>query len=534
MKKLLVHASLMISVLMMTFTGCKKPDEGLKIVFEGPAYTNQVSVQVFDAATGKQMGLDDENFEIEIDITGPDAGKVVNNQGGDEIKSYGGFISVALNSSTVPSPQSPIKFNIILKKSGYLTTSVAVTVVDEGAQALQAFMVDLSNPPTGVASLSSNAVVADGSGVTTSQIVLETAEPVTDAEKTKAKVTIPAGVTLMDANMNPVSGTITTELTYFNNQDEESMRAFPGGFAAELQNETVLFKTAGFIAMEMRSSNGTEIKNFSSPISMTVEVPSNTTDFAGTTVFDGMKVPIWSYEPSTGVWTEEVEATIVFNSSTQKYECTFDMIHLSDWNLDFKGTTCTIPKKLIIKSNATTDTYRNVAIYSGGSLIRTDKRNLKNGTEYNLVSFPADNTSTEMRIYKKGKNIQNSTTSDYTVVNFAPGCGGDANVDLDLTIDFELEIDITANCSSGNRSVKPTMPIYARKANTDDNWEYVGQMVKGKLYSDHFTKGQPYEIATLFFTLYIKSDRTFTATESAHSTTMTVDNLICNLLETGF
>ena len=294
MKNKILLGTAFMATLLLGVVGCKKPSDGVEPIIGLETFTNRVNVILIDASTGAQMGLDDDSYTVNIEVTGPDKNLVYDELGEDQPTSKGGFAFMTIKDASIPTPSNPIEFNLIFKRSGYLNQVVPVRLFKEGTQAMEVRMINLSDLPAGVAHISNNSISSNAQGVTAAEVIIETPTPMTTGEQTKAVVTVPAGTKLMDANMNPVSGTITSTFTYFSNTEESSVSAFPGGLQAETSEGSGLFSTGGLITLDMFSSNGTEVTNFDNPISMTMEIPASTLNDQGSPLSAGDIFPVWS------------------------------------------------------------------------------------------------------------------------------------------------------------------------------------------------------------------------------------------------
>ena len=509
--KQVVTAVALGAIVLFTSNSCKKPTDGVDLIFNTDVTDATVSMQFINAKTGEAIGVDNSAQKVNVTIEGPNKSSVVDNAGGTNFKVANATMTVGVKKGMAPSASNPIKFHIVAHAAGYLSTSVSVRILEEGTQHMIVRMVEVGNEPKGVASAHDNSGTTDGSGTTTAPITVSTPLVDSDFEKTKAVVNIPAGTQLFDENMNPVTGTITTTLVYFNNQDEAALASFPGGFAVTTAEfGDIVFKTAGFIAMEMKNQSGTEVKNFGTPIQMTVEIPAATTNEKAESVTDGMIVPIWSYEPESGKWGKESEPAISMNSGTGKYEVTYDMIHLSYWNLDWHyAGSCYTGAKVTINSNVTSWMSGMLKLkYADGTIHSCRNVNLENGSSFDFMNaFP--NTpmiieASEQPVFCEGLNSTSAGS-----VNIADLCSG--NYTLDLTGVQSNPIPVTINATCANKPgqvIKPTATIYARKSGACQ-YEYMGEMVNGVLKTSVLKEGQTYRFYVYLGGHHLEYDKDF-------------------------
>lgn len=509
MKKLLY--TLLVVGTFIGIQSCKKPTEGVELSVSEPIQDYRIVFQVYDAKTGDQLGADDVNYSINVEVTGQDKDWVVDFQNKTSYKCKGGFLTLALKDGANPSASNPIKFNVVFSKNGLITTAKSVTVTEKGYIFERVYMVNLTNLPEGVATVKSTNLSANGQGVTQSQLVLSTPNVQTTGEATKATVSIPQGITLMDENMQPVTGTITSQMTYFNPSDESSLNSFPGGFTAETNVGGVTFKTAGFVALDITGSGGKKVRNFSSPITMTMEIPAGTKDDQGNLVTAGSTIPIWSFETSTGEWTYEFEAPVTLNSTTSKLECIYTMSHLSYWNMDWDYGDCG-DKTLTINSEATSAMTRYAKIYIDGSYHKSKDISVQNGSQLPLLYYPT-NADVKLKIYKQ----DNSTLLQE--ITLSTGCAAQT-IDISPDLFPLLKINLFYRPCGASYTIPMSGPFYFRKPG-ETNWKYAGNMVNGVLDAYCFQLNVDYEIAWFGLGNLIKSPGTFKAKKSEETTEFT-------------
>jgi hypothetical protein len=488
MKKILFILIPLVAIFAVVESCKKKPLDDLDIIFNAGFSDATASFQFIDAKTLEQIGLEISGDVIDITIEGPDKDKVVNFLGGTDIESTQGFLSIALKEGTLVSEANPVKFHVVAHKDGYFSNSVAIVMTSPGTEHHVVAMVDYNNTPDGVAAVEDNSIDTDASGATTAPIVIETPVPVSQGQATIAKVSVPAGTILKDKDGVVVTGAVSTKMAYFNNVDETSRESFPGGFTADLGDSTVQFTTAGFVALEMTTAGGKEIKNFGSPIAMTMEIPAGSKDNNGNLIVAGSEMPIWSYNPNTGEWTSESTETVSTNGQG-KLEVTFQMTHLSYWNMDFFGSTCFQGATLSITSNYTTNNYVKVKFYDGNDqLIKTSYKNIKTG-QSQILNAP-QNTSGRLEIFLPNGEVKNVPVANY--------CTGTININIATPAPPTIRVDVTAYCKTNKAAkVKPTVTVYARKEGTTA-WIYAGEMVNGIISVQNFELNTQYEVLVYY------------------------------------
>lgn len=525
----------LVMLLMFTSNSCKKATEGVQLIFNTDVTDATVSIQFYDAATGVSIAKNTVGQEITIDIEGKDKNMVIDNAGSDNFKVLNGCITVGIKKGVEPSASNPIKFSIVAHGKGYLSTSVSVIITEKGTQHHQINLVDISNTPDGVGAVEDNSVSVNGSGISNSTVSISTPTLNTGFEQTKATVVIPAGTQLLDENFNPVTGTINTTLVYFNNQDEAALKSFPGGFSVTTDEfGDITFKTAGFIAMEMKNQSGKEVKHFSTPIQMKVEVPSATTNIDQVQITDGMTVPIWSYDPKTAKWEKESEQSILYNSGSGKYEVSFDMIHLSYWNLDWHySSSCSLGAKIsMLNSGANGSKAIFKMKYPNGQLIKTFYESIDNGYTIQFMNAPY-NQALVLEAYI-GDNCNSNSGTLIGSMTQSNWCSGAFNMNLNVPVSLvnpAVSLKMEAKCANRpGQIIKPSATIYAMDIN-DGCWNYLylGEMVNGYISTNKLEQGKSYQFHAYFGGYWLESPQSYTIDKTEYVYDQTLPANLCNM-----
>jgi hypothetical protein len=224
----------------------------------------------------------------------------------------------------------------------------------------QAAAVTASTVPVTMAVKSATAA-ADGS-LTAPVSVATTPKTVTNQEGTTetigvVKLDLATGTKGTTASGTPAApGALTVSSSYYSNSNSQSLAAFPGGFAANVQvpatstavlngaaADTGAFVTGGFAQFNVTDSAGKAIKNFDKPVTVGIDLPKTSKDLDGNQIVVGSDYPVWSYNDTTGEWVFEKMGKVAEKSPVDpnNFTVVFDTNHLSSWNLDFFGPTCT-------------------------------------------------------------------------------------------------------------------------------------------------------------------------------------------------
>ena len=495
---------LFIGLLAIATLGCKKinPVDGVERIVDATFAKASVSFQFVDAKTGEQLDMDGSR-DIEISVTGKNEADVVDNFGGSQFGADYGVMAVAIREGVVPSRTNQVFFTVHAQTAGYLTASKEVVILQEGHQHIVVEMVNISDAPTGFSITEDVITAVPSSGVTASEFTLT---PSTSSNTgTTATVTIPAGTKFMDKNSSAVSGNVTATIAYSNPQEEGFSTLFPGSSdVAPMSDGTYAsFKTLGLVSMDLMTSSK-EIKKFDTPIQMTIEIPAGSTDMDGVAVTAGSTFGVYSYDDATGKWTFEGDEIVASNNG--KLEVTFEMSHLSKWQItDKKQGESFYRYNEFILAGSCPDYFKSqsniYAKYYNPNTNYVDIYGLAN-TELNKTFYIASSVSSstagsKIIWYKKDNpSMTVEASADYNqplqTVNFpASWC---PQVD---PIDFTITLE-TSCPDSPERKIRPQCTVFA--------WEegggmtLLGQMTNGELKTNtsHFDASKKYALITFY------------------------------------
>ncbi len=94
------------------------------------------------------------------------------------------------------------------------------------------------------------------------------------------------------------------------------------------------------------TAGGTKVENFGSSVNVDIDIPADLINpETGNSLAPGDKIPLWSYDEETGLWTKEGEVTVpsaLAKSANGKsvYKVSTKINHLSYWNLDWFQDAC--------------------------------------------------------------------------------------------------------------------------------------------------------------------------------------------------
>ncbi len=295
------------------FSSCKKVsnpngNQNGKDTITYDLLKTSIYVKFVDANTNELI-IPSEGELLKVQIVGKSKEAVADIIGfqKDEYITKNGTITFGLihNAEFIPDITSPVMFTIIAHLQQYFTAQKEIVITNEGNYMLTIFMVNIDDPPPGVAVKQSYGVGTLINGVIKEDINIST-------QNNEVLLTIPAGIKLMYGDSTNLAGKLNITLAYFNSKEDASLAAFPGGLVAStLNNGTIttgVFFTAGAVAISIYDSDwhkASIVENDSIKLSMLVSGESYN-PITEANVIIGDSVPYYSYLADTGSW--------VFNS----------------------------------------------------------------------------------------------------------------------------------------------------------------------------------------------------------------------------
>ena len=314
-----------------------------------PAAPTKVAVNVIDAASSEPLE------DITFTVTGPNAANVIDENGARITTATAADGNFSADYKGTPTAGSPISVSILASKTGYVSSSAALLADAEGAIAETIRLVKISQPPAGVAVKSDTS--ATSGGMTLSEKTVSSTATTTGTGG--GSITIPQSTQARRSDGSPAAGTLAIDAVFFDNQTEDSLDSFPGGFGVEVNTGTPgtgavdegAFVSGGFAAYEVTDDTGAPITKFDTPITLQIEVPAGTINpDTGNPVQASEEFPIWSYDEATGRWEEHTlngvieKGRVVSTAANGNFVVEFKTDHLSYYNVDYffgRSRTCT-------------------------------------------------------------------------------------------------------------------------------------------------------------------------------------------------
>lgn len=320
--------------------GCSKKNDTVDTepdVIAPPAKTvesSAVSLAIFDTLTGDLVTDTTPGALFEVTISGADDDKIFN--GSDTATTtFTGVQDILTFYIRADAADYPLNFQVVVKSSGFVTNSQTMQLLAPSSSdtVLQQIAINMTataltdaqkatlNEEVGI-DIQSAPVTANATAGTSEAVTITTtsiATKTTDSSGAVSEgsgsttVAIAQGTKLLTKDNTPVVGALIATVTYHNPIDASSLNTFPGGlsvreepngttFAASEPSAT--FISGGFTSVEIVDDEGNEVRNFDTPITITMTVPKNLNDpTTGNPIEAGASVPLWSYDTDSGEWT---------------------------------------------------------------------------------------------------------------------------------------------------------------------------------------------------------------------------------------
>jgi hypothetical protein len=506
----------LVMLLAFSLTSCdiKNPVEGLKVIINAAKVSTIISVDIVDAKTGEQIGINGSKHEVTLKVLGTHKDYIVDIIGNkkSEFKTEVGIMNFALSESFKPGVGNMLDVILVVNSEGYLPTSHPLQLASEGGHSVVIRMVKRSNLPTGV--VSSSKTSTSVAGFVSTPITVTASEP---SSKGSATLSVPAGVQVFDGNGNPVSGTLTANVTYFNNQNEGSLSSFPGGFMVNTgTNGRGLFTTGGFASFEITNGSGTNVKTFSDPINVSMQVPGNTINpETGAAIAGGDIIPVWSYNELTGTWAFEYNGTAVGPNPDGTYTIAFTTTHLSWWNIDwFNGNFCQNGITINVTGNFTSLNLRAKRVDTGeyfyyGGYVSSSYPSVQ------ILNAPS-NMPSIIEAYDCNGVVGSVQVSDL--------CGTSVNLPVTASAGTNVSVTVSGYCANTpDVTIRPNISIYIKD---QCGWSYGGYMLNGMITLQNLVMGQTYTFGVWYDNNWYEHE--YTVTQASYNYDFEFPAELCN------
>lgn len=324
----------------------------------------------------------------------------------------------------------------------------------------------ISNSSTAVATAPKDAVTTDGG-----------TEPVG-----VASVTFPAGVKATTASGTPINSTggVTVSVTKYSNNETASLSAFPGGFVPSVTvpttapvgtipvgttADTGAFISGGFAQFNVTdNATGQALKTFDAPLTLKIDLPKGSKNLEGDDIVAGNTYPIWSFDQDSGKWVFETNGVVKEKSpvDAKNFEVEFTSNHLSYWNLDFYGSTCT--GNVSISGRPAGDTRPLKVEVVGVVGQRFARTGTISDSQLGLARYPQGT-----RVNVTIKDSKDRVVGSGTNMNLC-ATGQTVGVQLPAITLAPLTVNLTESCRDGTSSRRATPASVWFYDNSTRNW----------------------------------------------------------------
>jgi hypothetical protein len=448
MKTLKGFSAIVISLCFVFFyLSCDitSPEKNINVVFNTLSINTSVTVSFTDAATNQAIGLSGQSVLVNLNFTGPNADKIVtqNDKPLTSTSTAYGIVTFCVTNSITPTTANPVMVTLVASSNGYQTTSLPIKIYSTGSTAYTLKMVKISSPPQGSSTAPSTPVQTNSGGQTTVTVTVKT-----DAELTtggSAGITINSGTGINDAGGNPLTGTLTANVTYTSGTNGLASGSIQTGWSvsANQGGSTTqgCLQTAAIALFTITNQNGQLAKNFTSPITLTMSIPGSTVNpLTNVQVKNGDTMPVYSFDESSQTWKFETNSTAAGPDGKGNYTVTFQTTHLSYYSLSWLMSYCTtnIPLNIVGSYSALEFVFTS----PGGGFFLDALVNYSQNPTINNLTFPSGLTII-WTAYVAGVPVGTGTMAD--------PCSGTINLNLPPGPELvDVDVDIIAVCPNLN------------------------------------------------------------------------------------
>lgn len=414
-------------LLFFTFSGCdcckRKPLVEIVSRIQAPT-----GISFIDAQTGTANVK-----KVKVTLIDPE-GMVRSSNGVDfdTVTITGGVMSLGLLQQAVLSESKPYRYFVRAEANGYSTNIMPIVITKDAPQHLPIFMVNFELAPSQGLGVAAGNFMSVSNGTLQQSLPLSTR--VLNAKSAPINVVLQEGLHLLSGG-KPIEqeGQLSYRLLLGQPGDSVANRVFPGGFEVpdavdesgkrlSTPESPLFFTTAGWFTLEMNIGN-VRVDGFSKPVN--VEMPVGDAVVNPTTqkpLREDEEVPLWSMDNQTGIWKQEGKITVKRNADGLLV-ANFSISHLSTFNLDFPGATCST---ISFTSTPSTDFpavgsyYMDFISASDGAFLKSKVVNITT-SPLNVVRVP--NTISGNVLVRTGMNPSDPAGWSSTTVSCATPTG---------------------------------------------------------------------------------------------------------------
>ncbi|MDE3056745.1 MAG: hypothetical protein KGJ59_02140 [Bacteroidota bacterium] len=421
-----------------------------------------------------------------------------------------------------------MRVTLVASAAGYQTMSMPLEFTSPGSQSVTVSMVNISSPPSGASTAPTTTVQTNSSGQTTAAISIQTGtEP---ASHGSAGLSISSGTSITDANGSPLTGSLSANITYYSGTSGVSSGALPTGLSVGVldQNQSSsqgYIQPAAFASFTITAQNGQQAKQFSNPVTVSMNIPGNTINpLTNQNVKNNDVVPIYSFNETSQVWQFEANSTATGPDASGNFTLTFPIEHLSNWLVGWilsGGRVCTTNLTINITGNYVALKLR-MSVSGKTILVETVTSNKSKLTLNNLtvpkglpVTFEAYSL-----LECPASLVGTTTVSDLCSTNTV-------NLNVNQSSDrANIDVNVTANCPHLATALKVHPSGYDIYILTSCGDIDVGTLANGHIVLNGLKLGDTYTFGIIYKgTLYTEDH---TVDQTSYNFDYVLSDSLCN------
>ncbi|MEM1094893.1 MAG: hypothetical protein AAGJ10_09845 [Bacteroidota bacterium] len=291
-------------------------EDALQVSIVIPPIETSGTLQILDAQTGESI-----TQRVAVEFTGPNGDLVVDQflfEPIPLITTETGVVTFALPDGLTYSASDPYRITARILSDGYLLAQLSFAIPEKGQYEVEANLVQITNPPAGVAVVSQPSGTTDNSGTTQVATTVSATENTTGSTAT---VSIPSGTQVTGASGQPLTGGITTQVVYNTAQTQQAAAVA----STNTVNTTVTssdgstqqgsFTTLGTVQINITDASGTAAAALSQALTVGLPLPDAAVNPAtGQPYAVGDVVPIFVLQEASNTWAEFTSASVAGKS----------------------------------------------------------------------------------------------------------------------------------------------------------------------------------------------------------------------------
>ncbi len=497
----------------LLFNSCRNPAYEINVLFDADVIKYKATV-IVKGANGETLP------NLNVAVTGTDAASIYDFSGTKAIPAPGGIIAVGVEPKAIPTASKKINFNLSITAPGYEPKLIPVEMsVNQFSQIINVILLK-TIIPTAASTVVVKEIPLSPTGATTASTSFST--PVLGAVQEQTTISIPAGVQFKDASgATLVGGTLTAQAINYNADDPAAINLFPGGklsapnvVDASGNTSSAFFLPAGFTDIRM-FVGGSEVKNFSTPISIAMELnPDFVPQSTGVKLKGGDQLSVYSYQTSTGQFKYETVGTVV--NAAGKLSISFQTNHLTVFIIGevIKTPNCVNPIATIAAPwllNAAKKIVTLETVDNDGSILSSYPIEIGAGSSITLPGLPPIAVNYVIHDFVAPFAVLGGGKID----NPCAGTGLTITVnDPGTPLDF-VSLLLNVNCPGKGTIIVPNFDLFYKPVGAPDS-QYIllGTAVKGAFKTTNLKIGSSYDFKANWGTqVKVVSNRPITAAD---------------------